>query len=252
MVMSLINSIHAYKPFNLFLIVTMRSEELHRCSEFLGITEVVNSSLYLVDLIGGRNIEQAIVGPARRVLKSWDLDSGDPETGPYTRRALGRLLQVFDEGRDVLPHPADQLPLMQHLLPLVWDKAIERWHAAGDDSASLKIDLEDLQALPGWTAPERPLIGTLNARADEVLRRAIEAGAKRAKDVGKDAVEQLMRVGFCCLAQLDDRGNVVRDFATLEQMLAASGLCERRPQDREQCRDALRIAFDVFQRGCAC
>ena len=69
MVMSLINSIHAYRPHNLFLIVTMRSEELHRCSEFLGITEVVNSSLYLVDLIGGRNIEQAIVGPARRVLK---------------------------------------------------------------------------------------------------------------------------------------------------------------------------------------
>ena len=58
MIMSLITSIHTYRPFNLFLIVTMRSEELHRCSEFLGVTEVVNSSMYLVDLIGGRDIEQ--------------------------------------------------------------------------------------------------------------------------------------------------------------------------------------------------
>ena len=30
MLMSLITSIHNYKPFNLFLIITMRSEELHR------------------------------------------------------------------------------------------------------------------------------------------------------------------------------------------------------------------------------
>src|SRR5262245_25191248 len=127
MVMSLVTSIHTYRPFNLFLIITMRSEELHRCSEFLGLTEVVNSSLYLVDLISGRDIEQAIVEPARRVLKSWDLDPGDPETGPYSRRALSELHKVFDGGREELKHPADQLPLMQHLLPLVWDKAIERW-----------------------------------------------------------------------------------------------------------------------------
>ena len=53
MIMSLITSIHTYRPANLFLIITMRSEELHRCSEFIGVTEVVNSAMYLVDLIGG-------------------------------------------------------------------------------------------------------------------------------------------------------------------------------------------------------
>ena len=161
MIMSLITSIHTYRPFNLFLIITMRSEELHRCSEFIGVTEVVNSSMYLVDLIGGRDIEQAIVEPARRVLKSWDLDSGDPETGPYTRRALSQLHQVFDDGREALPHPADQLPLMQHLLPLVWDKAIERWEEKTGETI-FQIDLEDFEALPGWGSPEGPLIGTLN------------------------------------------------------------------------------------------
>ncbi len=138
MIMSLVTSVHSYKPFNLFLIATMRSEELHRCSEFLGVADVVNGSLYLVDLIGGRHIEQAIVGPARRVLRSWDLDAGEPLTGPFTQRALSRLHDVFDESQKSLPHKADQLPLMQHLLPLVWEQAVNRWQRG--DSESLKID----------------------------------------------------------------------------------------------------------------
>ncbi len=247
MVMSLITSIHTYRPFNLFLIITMRSEELHRCSEFLGVTEVVNSSMYLVDLIGGRDIEQAIVEPARRVLKSWDLDPGDPETGPYTRRALSQLHQVFDDGREALPHPADQLPLMQHLLPLVWDKAIERWEEKAGQ-ATFQIDLEDFEALPGWNSAAGPLIGTLNERADDVLRRAIALGGRKAEgELSEEAVGRLLRAAFCCLAQLDDRGNVVRDFATLDQMLTASGVYERQPERRSACKSALRSALDVFQ-----
>ena len=249
MIMSLITSIHTYRPFNLFLIITMRSEELHRCSEFLGVTEVVNSSMYLVDLIGGRDIEQAVVEPARRVLKSWDLDSGDPETGPYTRRALSQLHQVFDDGREALAHPADQLPLMQHLLPLVWDKAIERWEEKAGE-ATFQIDLEDFEALPGWNSPEGPLIGTLNERANDVLRRAIAAGSRNAgAELSEEAVGRLLRAAFCCLAQLDDRGNVVRDFATLDQMLEASGVYERQPERRSACKAALRSALGVFQRA---
>ena len=85
---------------------------------------------------------------------------------------------MFDDGREVLPHPADQLPLMQHLLPLVWDKAIERWAAKVDDADSLQIDLEDFEALPGWRSLELPLIGTLNERANDVLRRAIASGSR--------------------------------------------------------------------------
>ena len=248
MLMSLITSIHNYKPFNLFLIITMRSEELHRCSEFVGVTEVVNSSLYLVDLIGGRDIERAIVGPAQRLLRTWDLDPGDANTGPYTRRALRELVQVFDEGRESLRHPADQLPLMQHLLPLVWDKAVERWEARVDNAA-LQIDLEDLHALPGWKSPDGPLTGTLNERADAVLRAGVEMGASQGGGLDKEAVERLLRVAFCCLAQLDDRGNVVRDFATLDGMLELSGIVDQHPEQKETWKEALRAAFGVFERA---
>ena len=249
MIMSLITSIHTYRPFNLFLIITMRSEELHRCSEFLGVTEVVNSSMYLVDLIGGRDIEQAIVEPARRVLKSWGLDPGDAETGPYTRRALSQLHQVFDDGREALPHPADQLPLMQHMLPLVWDKAIERWEAKPGD-ATLQIDLEDFEALPGWRSPEGPLIGTLNERANDVLRRAIASGAD-----GWEGNSAKRRSDGCC---------VRRSAASPSWMIAAmwsatsprSIRCCWRPactsasrNGAEACKGALQSALGVFQRA---
>ena len=111
---------------------------------------------------------------------------------------------------------------MQHLLPLVWDKAVERWEARVDNAA-LQIDLEDLHALPGWKSPDGPLTGTLNERADAVLRAGVEMGASQGGGLDKEAVERLLRVAFCCLAQLDDRGNVVRDFATLDGMLEFVG-----------------------------
>ncbi len=247
MIMSLITSVHSYKPFNLFLIITMRSEELHRCSEFLGVAEVVNGSLYLVDLIGGRDIEQAIVGPARRVLRSWDFDPGDALTGPFTRPALSKLHEVFDASQKTLPHKADQLPLMQHLLPLVWDQAITRWEA-GDRSKPPQIDLVDLEAVPGWKNPEGPLIGCINERANAVLNKAIERVQTYAPMLDRTSAEQLLQVAFSCLAQLDDRGNVVRDFADLDRMLQASGVAERAsPGERRDCRKALEAALEEFR-----
>ncbi|MBB5048049.1 hypothetical protein HNR60_002810 [Rhodopseudomonas rhenobacensis] len=246
--MSLINSAHTYKPFHLFIVVTMRSEELHRCAEVPGLADVVNRSLYLVDLIGGKDVEHAIVGPARRLMKSWELDAGAPETGPYTRRALSKLHRIFDEARDRLSHPADQLPLMQHMLPLVWDNAVTRWRAT-TGNGPLEIDLRDLDSLAGWDDAEGALIGTLNARADWVLQEAIKVGTNQSK-LTSDTIERLLRVAFSCLAQLDDRGNVVRDFATLDQMLAASGVYERETQAKQiECGRALQAAIDVFRRA---
>ena len=248
MIMSLVTSVHSYKPFNLFLIATMRSEELHRCSEFLGVAEVVNGSLYLVDLIGGRNIEQAIVGPARRVLRSWDLPAGEPLTGPFTQRALGKLHEVFDEAQKSLPHKADQLPLMQHLLPLVWEQAVNRWRRG--DTETLEIDLQDLEAVPGWHSPDGPLIGCINERANAVLDRAVARAQEHAPMLDRKAAMQLLQAASSCLAQLDDRGNVVRDFADLDRMLTASGVAERAsPAEQQDCRKALKAALEEFQKA---
>jgi hypothetical protein len=250
MIMSCLTSVHAYKPFNLFLVVTMRSEELHRCSEFPGVADVVNSSFYLLDLIGGFEIEQAIVGPAWRVLKSWNLEAGNAETGPFTRGALSKLRDVFDEGRGSLPHPADQLPLMQHLLPLVWDRAVESWQHSDDESAPLRIDIRQLEAIPGWRSSDGPLIGCLNAHADAVLENAIQQARRIAPSLGIGAVQQLLQAAFTTLAQLDDRGNVVRDFADIGKMLDASGVVETGAQLGERdCIRGLKAALAEFQQA---
>ena len=103
--------------------------------------------------------------------------------------------------------------------------------------------------MPGWHSPDGPLSGTLNSRANRVLEDAIQAGVKSGGGLDKDTVDGLLRVGFCCLAQLDDRGNVVRAFATLEKMLTASGVYERHPERQEQYKNALRAALEVFQRA---
>ena len=76
------------------------------------------------------------------------------------------------------------------------------------------------------------------------------SGARiRGGELSEEAVGRLLRAAFCCLAQLDDRGNVVRDFATLDQMLMASGVYERQPERRSACKAALQSALGVFQRA---
>ena len=66
----------------------------------------------------------------------------------------------------------------------------------------------------------------------------------------RKAALQLMQAASSCLAQLDDRGNVVRDFADLDRMLPASGVAERAsPAEQQDCRKALKAALEEFQKA---
>ena len=115
---------------------------------------------------------------------------------------------------------------------------------------SLKIDVEDLEAVPGWQSADGPLIGCINAGANAVLDHAIARAQEHAPMLDRKAAEQLLQVAFSCLAQLDDRGNVVRDFADLDRMLLASGVAERAsPGERQDCRKALAAALEEFQKA---
>ena len=59
--------------------VTMRSEQLHRCAEFAGLSEVINGSMYLIELLDEAGLREAIIRPARRVFEKWGLPL---EAGP--------------------------------------------------------------------------------------------------------------------------------------------------------------------------
>ena len=106
----------------IYVAITMRSEYLGACTLIDGLPEVINRGLYLTPRMSRDECRQAIVGPAevcgfriedRLVNKllndltdfaPWEFGGGHDQ-----QRRLGRR--------------ADQLPLMQHVLNLLWQRA---------------------------------------------------------------------------------------------------------------------------------
>lgn len=263
--MQLLRKVHEYAPARLFVVATMRSEELHKCSEFEGIADVINSSMYLIDLVSNDEIERAIVEPARRQTTLWELPINSSQTAPYTAEAVRWLQRAYQTAGTAALHTADQLPLLQHFLPLLWEEAVNDWlHCREKDPAArFEITKDHIEKVPGWIESEKsgkeaaPAVALenqnqkshlgrcLNAHADTVLDRAIEkwggveaslvpdhsADGKAADcpkvGFGDPSPERaVLIVAFCCLAQRDDRGRPARRFATLEDIVAASGLSE--------------------------
>ncbi|MGH0280445.1 hypothetical protein [Sinorhizobium meliloti] len=246
-VIKLLRDIHQYQPESLFAVCTMRSEELHRFSEFTGMAEVINSSMYLVDLVATSEIEEAIVQPARRLAWSWELPIKSTRLAPFSEEAVEDLMRAYRDAGSVAEHKADMLPLLQHLLPIVWGYAVEDWikRRNSDRNAHFEIRRTHLETLPGWepTAHETdsPVLGRcLNAAADSVFTKALS------EELEPQLVhaENFLWVALCSLAQLDDAGQAVRKFASLEEMLEASAV-KASAEIRQQLKKALKHFEDA-------
>ncbi len=144
----------ARDPSPIYVAITMRSEYLGACTLIDGLPEVINRGLYLTPRMSREECRQAIVGPAevcgfriedRLVNKllndltdfaPWEFGGGHDQ-----QRRLGRR--------------ADQLPLMQHVLNLLWQRARVR------NETDIVLTLADYEAAGG-------LGGALDRHADEV------------------------------------------------------------------------------------
>ncbi|MBY5806086.1 hypothetical protein E0H59_18340 [Rhizobium leguminosarum bv. viciae] len=263
----LLRDIHEYKPECLFAVATMRSEELHRFSEYAGMSEVINSSMYLVDLVGNDDIESAIVEPAWRLARLWELPldaSASSRTAPYTAEAVIELKAAYREAGEILQHKADKLPLLQHFLPLVWVRAVDDWIARRDrdKTAVFEIGVQHLAMVPGW-APSNSsdlicrLGRCLNDAAGNVFKDAEKVMTAMARERGFDGSEEDLRleangilsVALCCLAQLDEGGRAVRKFVSIEDMLATCAGAVRlgtSPSAKQHLRTYLTDAFKKF------
>ena len=138
----------------IYVAITMRSEYLGACTLIDGLPEVINRGLYLTPRMSREECRQAIVGPAevcgfriedRLVNKllndltdfaPWEAGGGHDQ-----QRRLGRR--------------ADQLPLMQHVLNLLWQKARTR------NETDIVLTLADYEAAGG-------LGGALDRHADDI------------------------------------------------------------------------------------
>ena len=130
----------------IYVVVTMRSEFLGRCSEFTGLAEAFNRSQYLVPRLTRDERREAIERPLRLF--------GTEPTPALVQQVLN------DAGDD-----PDQLPVMQHALL----RTYREWERAG---ATGRIEQRHYDAVGGI---ER----ALDRHGDEILRHARRGAAQK-------------------------------------------------------------------------
>jgi hypothetical protein len=209
----------------LFLAATIRSEEVHRCAEHRGLSEVVIGSGYQLELLDvdeqedANGLRRAIVQPARNVFEDWGLaEHLDHADAPFEKGMPDLLLTGAARLATEIDHRPDQLPLLQHALQATWHSAMRRWSNPSFATERLEITRQDLPGqIEGWTVPE--FSACLKSRADKAEQRAAQ---RFAEIVGVDvaAGTQAVRAAFRALARRDDQGNWTRRFAGRDEMTA--------------------------------
>lgn len=225
----------------LHLALTLRSEELHRCTEFRGLTEVVNKSAYLLDRMDRNALRNAIVEPARAVLSQYRVEGWDQEDdiAPYDEAVLSHLLEGtvgllqpvqaaggFASEQERGGYSADAIPLLQHALRRLWQAASERWQVEMEKEpidattlprARLLILKEDMEKARIFGPPGESLRNCLNAWANLTLSQAVQ-------DLGRivPAPRDMLAMTFDALSGKDDNGKWIRKFCTIDTIAAVS------------------------------
>ena len=214
---------HTASRGGLFLAATIRSEEVHRCAEHRGLSEVVIGSGYQIELLDPNNPEDAaslrsaIVEPARNVFRDWGLgDYLDHADAPFEKGFPELLLKGAGRLSAQLDHRPDQLPLLQHALQATWHRAMRSWSDPDFKFDRVEITRGDLPGQQGIDDfPD--LSACLDSRANKAKERAAERFAEAA-GVGKAVGEEALRAAFRALARRDDRGNWARRFAGRDEI----------------------------------
>jgi PQQ-dependent catabolism-associated CXXCW motif protein len=144
----------------IYVVITMRSDFLGECARFAGLAEAINDGQFLTPRLSRAQCEQAIEGPATVY------------GGRVEKALVNRLLN------DMGTNP-DQLPLMQHVLMLMWRAA---WTRSGGNAPVLTLaEYEALGGIPaepartdvqqegGAQVPSSRSAGALSNHADEIL-----------------------------------------------------------------------------------
>lgn len=118
----------------IYVILTMRSEYLGDCAQFLGLPEAINKGQYLIPRMTRNERRAAIEGPI------------GVRHGKIGQFLVNRLLN--DAGDD-----PENLPILQHALMRTWDE----WRKSGEEA----LDLQHYYATGGMTS-------ALSRHGDEV------------------------------------------------------------------------------------
>ncbi len=168
-----------------YVVITLRSEFLGDCSPYPDLPEAINRGLFLVSSLSQEQMADAIQLPA-----------GLPQFGGEVDPGLVRRLLAEARGQ------GDQLPLLQHALMRLWDRAREA-APAGPPAPLLAADLD---AIGG-------LAKCLDRHADEAFAEC-EPDPQR-----RHIAETLCRA----LTEVGAGGRVIRRPVTLGEVAALTG-----------------------------
>ena len=168
---------------NVRVLITMRSDFIGDCANFHGLSEAVSATQYLVPNLTRSQLEEAIRKPIEKA------------GGTIEPELVERLLN--DCGDEL-----DQLPVLQHCLMRLWDRAGAET-AAGGPAISRGATYDAIGRMTD----------ALSRHADEIL----------AQCAGKElAVEQAFRA----LSEVDREGRAIRRALRFDKLLAETGVSE--------------------------
>ena len=196
----------------MYVVITMRSDFLGDCARFTGLAEQINDGQFLTPRMSRDQCREAIEGPA----------------GVYGGRVEPAL--VTRMLNDMAGNP-DQLPLMQHLLMLLWQEARKRSNDA------LELTLADYESLGGIGSGEWDTSGGVEARKSSFLQGLFgRLGGSRSTDAARQRNGALSDHADRVLAELSpERQRLARSlFRALTQSDGSGGRAVRRPVRLEQ------------------
>lgn len=221
----------------LYFVLTMRTDDLHRCAEFIDLPEVINATGYLVRRLKEDEIREAIVAPCRPPLFRAGLLEGalpptDIDIRPYDVELVTVLLDAVEE----LAFDPDHLPLLQHLLSVLWQTAVERWRREEDANSltQARVTTDDLAEALGFANWDALANGHASGGMDPahqgwLLRHCLEYVAEtlfNRSDFGGQLTspqQDLARTAFCLMGEVDDRGCFKRRWTSRAEIAAVAG-----------------------------
>jgi PQQ-dependent catabolism-associated CXXCW motif protein len=182
-----------------YVAMTMRSDFLGDCARFTGLAETINDGQFLTPRLTRDQCRAAIEGPAA-------VYGGRIEPVLVTR-------MLNDMGGN-----PDQLPLMQHVLMLLWQEARAR---AGDQPPELTLEHYRRLGGIGVADAESDIQGSAKPRKPSLLRRMFGwFRRKGAGEAGDAAAPKNRNVN----GAVSDHADLVLSELTVEQQRLASSL----------------------------
>jgi len=191
----------------IFIILTMRTEDLHNCATFLRLPDVLNKTFFLTGRLNETELSQAILYPARLfVPEGAQLESysGPPryDPRPFRSDVLTRLNEAASEIRD----DPDHLPLLQHFLFHIWRSALDRWDPDGSEPFAITDDDLEVSA------------GAKHANEHSILRRCVANHADGLYERLGPAQRTIAETLFRLLAEVDDKGVYKRQWTNRQKI----------------------------------